>query len=201
MGLTKSHPVREALVMKLCSILVMGLALLIAAGCESVQAGDAKTMSESEKMQNLHQHFSASCFNECWGLIDKADRSPEDTENMILLSAASLWHWKQRDDCTPQNLSIGYWQLSRAYALAEQYDMAQLVGEACVKVSLDGKLAPFFLGYAYEALARAAIGQGDFATAAAHLDKAETELLGVADEEEKELLQADLTALREMMPN
>ncbi len=187
--------------MRLCSLFAVSLALFVAAGCEAAGAGDEKTMSESEKMQNLHQHFSAFCFNECWGLIDKTDRSPEDTENMILLSSASLWHWKQRDDCTPLNLSTGYWQLSRVYALAGQFDMAELVGQKCLTVSLDGQVPPFYLGYAYEALARAAVGREDFTAAATFLDPADAELDRVADEQEKGLLRPDLESLRAMMSN
>jgi len=180
---------------------VVSLVCLAVIGCEPVQVEKEKAVSESEKIQKVHQHFSASCFNECWNLIDKADRTDEDTENMILLASASLWHWKQRDDCKPLNLSIGYWQLSRVYALAGRHDMAQLWGERCLAVSLDGKLEPFFLGYAHEALARAAIGHKDFDSAAAHLDKAEAELSRVEDDEEKALLKPDLDALREMIPD
>ena len=187
--------------MKLCAISIVILALLIAVGHEVAGAGDAKTMSESEKMQNLHQHFSAFCFNECWGLIDKTDRTAEETEDMILLSSASLWHWKQRDDCAPLNLSTGYWQLSRVYALAEQFDMAELVGQKCLTASLDGELEPFYVGYAYEALARAAIGREDFGTATTNLDKADAQLDLVANEGEKSMLKPDLDALREMIPN
>jgi hypothetical protein len=64
-----------------------------------------------------HRHFSASCFNLAWELIDKPDRTAEDDEQMVRLAQASLWHWTQRSDCTDKNLSIGYWQVSRVCAL------------------------------------------------------------------------------------
>ena len=55
-----------------------------------------------------HQHFSAHCFNSAWELIDKPERTPEENEQMIQRTMASLWHWTQREDCTNQKLSIGY---------------------------------------------------------------------------------------------
>jgi len=76
-------------------------------------------------MQEIHRQMSVKCFNECWGLIEKSDRTAEDTENMLLLAEASLWHWRQRTDCQPSNLSVGYWQVSRVHALAGNTDAAK----------------------------------------------------------------------------
>ena len=43
-----------------------------------------------------HQFFSAHCFNSAWELIDKPERTPEENEQMIQRTMASLWHWTQR---------------------------------------------------------------------------------------------------------
>ena len=32
-------------------------------------------------------------------------RTSEEEDKMLQLSLASLWHWTQREDCTPTNLS------------------------------------------------------------------------------------------------
>lgn len=146
-------------------------------------------------VQKAHRHFSASCFNQCWTLIDKSDRSAEDVEDMVLAAYASLWHWKQRDDCEPVNLSIGYWQVSRVHALAGHYEMARLFGEKCLKVGKENHLAPFYVGYAYEALARAELLHRDAKTAEGHLAKARRQLDKVADKEERALLLADIVGL------
>lgn len=63
-----------------------------------------------------HRFFAADCFNRAWELIDKPDRTSDDDLRMISLAQASLWHWTERPDCTPRNLSIGYWQLSHIYS-------------------------------------------------------------------------------------
>ncbi len=160
-----------------------------------VMVGSVCAQETDKKMEKIHQHLSAKCFNTCWTYIDKKDGTPEDTENMILLANASLWHWKQRSDCTPLKLSIGYWQVSRVYALAGEYDMAKRFGEQCLKIGTDGKLSPFCVGYAYEALARAELVGGDRKCAADHLAKARLELERVTDKGESELLKADLDGI------
>lgn len=159
-----------------------------------------KVLSEGATKQIVHEAFSAVCFNRCWTLIDKADRTPEDVEDMIALANASLWHWKQRADCEPENLSIAYWQLSRVYALAGHAELATIYGKKCEKVSLDGKLSPFFIGYAYEALARSAVLSEDYPAARDYLDKAIAQLAKITDKEEKGFLAADLEAIKKEMP-
>ena len=37
-----------------------------------------------------HQFFSAHCFNSAWELIDKPERTPEETEQMIQRTMALL---------------------------------------------------------------------------------------------------------------
>jgi hypothetical protein len=161
---------------------------------------DLSFLKDPEKIQLIHQHFSASCFNAGWDLIDKKDRTPQDTENMLLLSYASLWHWKQRTDCTPVNLSIAYWQASRVNSLAGQGSIAKLFGERCLDISVKNKLAPFYLGYAYEALAFAEIVNRRSDQARGHLAVAKGELAKVTDKDEKDLLGADLAKLDRMLP-
>ena len=101
-----------------------------------------------------HRHFAINCFNLAWTYIDRSDRSLEDDEAMVIASAASLWHWTQREDCSPQNLSIGHWQLSRAYALAGQGDNAMRHAVRSLEFAAGGP--PFYVGYGHEAAARAA---------------------------------------------
>jgi hypothetical protein len=155
---------------------------------------------EAKRMQDIHREMSVSYFNDCWALIDKADRTPEDVENMILLAHASLWHWKQRSDVTPANLSVGYWQASRVHALAGQHEMARYFGDRSLRVGIDNNLPPFYVGYAYEALARAEAGDGEYARARACVAEARKQLGSVTDKEEKALLDADLGQIDKMLP-
>lgn len=176
-------------------ITVVLVTLTVVATAVSFAGENEKSQEQALAMQKVHQKLSVDYFNKCWDLIDKQERSPDDVENMLLLSYASLWHWKQREDCKPLNLSIGYWQVSRVHALAGHYEMARFFADKCLQISLDNGLAPFYVGYAYEAMARAeALGE-DFDAASEHLASARKQLDKIEDREEAELLKADLMQL------
>ena len=134
-------------------------------------------------LQKAHRHFSVTCFNEAWSLIDKTERTPDEDEQMLRLSVASAWHWTLRDDCTPQNLSIAYWQISRVHALVGRGDEAARYGQMCLQASQGEGIAPFALGYAYEALARAEAVRGNPAKAKGHLRKAREVAETLTDED------------------
>jgi len=140
-----------------------------------------------------HKKLSADCFNRVWELLDKKQRTPEDDERMITLAHASLAHWRLREDCTDRNLSIGCWQISRVYAVLRQGANAKHYGELCLSVS--SKEPPFYLAYAHEALARAAMLNRQRDAYDLHLSEAKALTAKVADVEEKKLIQDDLESL------
>lgn len=150
--------------------------------------------SELDKSQ-AHKFFSADCFNNTWGLIDKADRTPEEDEQMLLLAMASLWHWTQREDHTLSNLSVGYWQVSRVHALRGHANEARRYGQLALDAGTRGEADAFTLGYAYEALARAEGVAGSNAKKAEYLEKARNAADEVTDEESKGWLLADLETI------
>ena len=65
-----------------------------------------------------HRRLAASCFNKTWEYLRKPELTAEEAEEMIHVSHASFWHWKQVEDHTPLNIAIGTWQLARVYAVA-----------------------------------------------------------------------------------
>jgi len=142
-----------------------------------------------------HKFFSADCFNSTWGFIDKESRTPEEDEQMLLLAMSSLWHWTQREDHTPTNLSIGYWQVSRVYALLGRGEEARRYGKRALDAATRGEADPFTFGYAYEALARAEAVAGDGAKSAEYLEKAKQAAENVEDEESKTWLLNDLKTI------
>ncbi|MCK6576305.1 hypothetical protein L6V77_35095, partial [Myxococcota bacterium] len=101
-----------------------------------------------------HKYFAAHCFNAAWDLIEKPSRTAAEDRMMVALNQASLYHWQSRPDCTDEKLSVGYWQASRIQALLGDAPAATRHAEVCFSYSAG--LEPFYVGYAYEALARAA---------------------------------------------
>lgn len=90
------------------------------------------TQTPEFDLQKAHHFFAANCFNQTWDYIDKPARTSEEGLAMLLASMASLWHWTQRKEVTPTNLSVGYWQLSRSTPCSGKQRMpASLVSIAC----------------------------------------------------------------------
>ena len=138
-----------------------------------------------------HRFFSAACFNGVWELLERPNRTPDDDVRLLAAAHASLWHWLQRPDCTPRNLSVGYWLLSRAYAVLGNGAEARCYGS----LSLDAAAQepPFYQGYAHEALARAARAAGDWSLVERHLAEAHRFAEQVTDADERTMLENDLT--------
>ncbi len=147
-------------------------------------------------LEKAHRYFSAECFNRAWDYIDKPSRTAEDDRTMLQLGLASLWHWSQRPDRTPTTLSVGTWQVARIYALLGQVDFARQYGQLCLEASKEEGVAPFYLGYAYEALARTESVAGDRAKAQEYLEMARQAAGRVIDADEKKQLLTDLERLK-----
>jgi hypothetical protein len=143
-----------------------------------------------------HRYFSAECFNRAWDLMDKADRTPADCEEMVRLSLASTWHWTQRPDCTPENLSVGHWQASRIFALLGRGGFARRYGQLSLEAAQAAGDRPFHLGYAYEALARAESVSCHADKVAEYLALASEAAARVPDPEARSALIADLESIR-----
>lgn len=149
-------------------------------------------MTEDD-VSKAHRHFSASCFNGVWDLLDKPERTPDENQLMVSMCHASLFHWLQRPDCTPRNLSIGYWQLSRVYAVLHEPELARNYGEQSYKHGQNE--GPFYAGYALEAVARAEFLAGNSNQADEILAKAREVARSVTDAGDRETLEKDLDEL------
>lgn len=146
-------------------------------------------------LQSAHRHFAADCFNRAWVLMDKAERTPEQQEEMLRLSHTSLWHWTQRDDYSPTKASVGYWQLSRIYVLLGQPEGAARYGELSLRTASGPSTPPFYRAYAHEALSRAAALAGNWAEVQRNLDQARKVSAKIEDESSRAMLLADLDTI------
>ncbi|WP_433940287.1 hypothetical protein [Paenibacillus lautus] len=144
---------------------------------------------------NLHKPFAINCFNQVWDILEKKQRTPEDEENMIHMCHASFWHWSRVADLTERNLSIGYWQLSRVYAVTGQGDQALHYARRCITIGSSANLEPFYIGYGYEAESRAYLVLGNKEHALASKQKAASYLDKVTDKESHQMLANDLGSL------
>lgn len=153
----------------------------------------AKAKSPAFDAEAAHKYFAAHCFNRAWDLIEKKDRTAEDDRLMVALNQASIYHWLQRPDCGNQQLSVGFWQASRIQALLGNAGEARRQAEVCMSYS--GELSPFYVGYAHEALARAAKIAGDKDLTRSHKEQAKTLAGAIKEKDERDLLLKDLDSI------
>lgn len=141
-------------------------------------------------MQQWHRTFAPRAFNYTWNLLDTEERTREQEEDMIAATLAQRFHWYQVG--APRNRAIGDWQVSRVFAVLGYADLARRFGERSLAVAIDNDLGPFVVGFAHEAIARAAADVDDLATFEEHVALARTALAQIEDAEERKALESDL---------
>jgi hypothetical protein len=93
-----------------------------------------------------------------------------------------------------ENLSVGYWQVSRVFNLIKQPNNARTYGLLSLKYA--DSLEPFFKAYAYETLARAEMLADNRVIMMVYLEKAHEMTNLVTEEEDQQLLLKDLATIR-----
>ncbi|MDN3017064.1 hypothetical protein PH210_12765 [Paenibacillus sp. BSR1-1] len=152
-------------------------------------------MTVKETSTFTHKQLAVQYFNKTWDVLDLNERTIEEEEKMVHLAHSSFWHWTQVENHTPKNLSIGYWQLSRVYATVGNGERAQYYAERCLDVSLENKIEPFYVGYAYEALGRANVLLKQSDLALELVKQAQEYAEQVQNENEKSMLLNDLKTI------
>lgn len=79
-------------------------------------------------------------------------------------------------------MSIAYWQTSRIYSILGHASNAKRYAELCLGASQGDEIPPFFLGYAYEALARAEMVAGSQEMVDKYLQEAHQIVAALKDE-------------------
>ena len=139
--------------------------------------------------------LAADLFNHTWTLLEKPDRTPVEDDDMIHCAHASRFHWGEVGESV--NLSRGEWQCSRVYAVLGRAEPALWHARRCLAINeanVDGR-ADWDLASAYEAMARANLAAGDLAEVTAWKARATTALGGIADRDDREIIESDLATL------
>ena len=147
-------------------------------------------MNENE----AHRHFSVKCFNDTWTLLEKKGRLADENRLIREMAHASLFHWLRRENCESKNISVGLWLISRVYSSLGCGGRAMKYAEECIAAS--NSLDPFYVGYGFEAAARASQILDDRGTFDSHLKRAAEVLEQVSDAEEKDMLAKDIEELK-----
>ena len=113
-----------------------------------------------------------------------------------MLFRSSFWHWSKNPEQNPINLSVGYWMLSRVYATAMDDYNALIYARKSLDISIDDQLEPFYVAYAYEAMARACSISGELDMMEDYLQKGFNAAALVMDQESQALLKDDLQNIK-----
>lgn len=147
-----------------------------------------------EAVRKTHRGFAVSLFNRVWELLEKPDRSANDDVELLNAAHASLYHWLQVGEA--KNFSIGEWQLSRVYATLRRPEAALYHGQRSLDVSVKADLAPFYVAYAHEALARASVLTNDTPAVKKHLEAARALAQAVEQADDRAALLKDLESIQ-----
>jgi DNA-binding transcriptional MerR regulator len=139
--------------------------------------------------------LAAQLFNQTWRLLEQENRTRADDDRMIHMAHASRYHWGQVPTATPANIARGEWQVSRVYAVLGRAEPARHHAQRVLDVCLENGIGDWDLGFAYEALARAAALVPDPDSARGFTDKALAAAADITEDEDRDLLLADLETI------
>jgi hypothetical protein len=141
-----------------------------------------------------HRQLGVDLFNHTWTLLDRAERTPDEDDEMLGAAHASRYHWaKATTDA--RNQARGEWQLARVYAVLGRGEPAVHHAQRCLEWCGRGEVEDWDVAFAHEALSRAYRVAGDSARAEEH--KARARELGdaIADPEDREHFDKDWAGL------
>jgi len=142
---------------------------------------------------SAERRLAVRLFNRVWELMERAERSREETDEMIHAAHASRYHWSQAGE--PVNLAHGEWQCSRVYAALGRAEPALYHARRSLDLAEEHKLSPFDLGCGHEAVARAFRLADRQEEAARHLASARAAAEDVTDPEQRQVLLGDIDTI------
>ena len=143
-----------------------------------------------------HRRLGVELYNGTWALIERENRTPDDDDEMLHRAHASAYHWLQAPH-TAANRARSHWLCSRVHALAGQPEGALHHGRRCLALveAHPDEMEEWDLPAAYETLARAHHADGDEAEAAHYKALGLEAIAEVADEEDRQHIEADLASI------
>jgi hypothetical protein len=141
------------------------------------------------------RRLAVDLFNRAWELMLLPERTPEQDDELLHTAYASRHHWSHIG--TVAHAARGEWQISRVYTVLGRPEPAVHHAERCLAYceSDPDALEDWDLPYAYEALARANLVAGNEEQAKRFAAQARELGERVADAEDREHLESDLTTL------
>jgi DNA-binding transcriptional MerR regulator len=142
---------------------------------------------------DARRQLAADLFNHVWTLLETADRTPAQDDEMLHAAHASRYHWGEIE--TGVRVATGEWQCSRVYAVLGRAEPALHHAQRCLDICQQQGIEDFSLAFAYEALARASEVAGRHEQTTEFLALAREAAGAVADDEDRALVLSDLATI------
>jgi DNA-binding transcriptional MerR regulator len=147
----------------------------------------------TELDEATRRRLAADLFNHTWELLEMPSRTQAQDDEMLHCAHASRYHWGEVGNA--QNLAVGEWQCSRAYAVLGRMEPALWHARRCLEISEANEVERWCLAAAYEAMARAELLAGDRAAATEWVKKGREMAATYSDPEDVEPITKDLDEL------
>lgn len=148
----------------------------------------------TDTVKKTHRELAVELFNLTWDLMDKPERTPEETDHMIHAAHASRYHWGVIGEAL--NWQRGEWQVSRVYAVAKRPKACLYHAQRCMVITETYKLDGFDLAFAHEALARAYSLLEDVENMEKHLALGKEATAKIEDQGDKEYTLSELENIK-----
>ena len=144
---------------------------------------------------NWYKKMAIDTFNAVWELMDKKDRTYEETLRMLHTAHASAFHWSFAGGAV--NQARGEWQVSRAYCEAGMPDPALYHASASLAIGETNSIGDFDLTFAYEAVSRALKLSGDDEESRRYLHLCRESAKEIGSEDDRNYLLSELGSIWE----
>jgi DNA-binding transcriptional MerR regulator len=142
-----------------------------------------------------HRRLAAELFNRSWRLLELPERTPEQDDELVHCVHASCHHW--REVGTAAHLARGESQCARVYAALGRPEPALHHANRCLELVRQGGegFQDWDLASALESVARANLAAGNASEAEHYAGLARSELEGVADPDDREVIEGQVAEL------
>lgn len=147
----------------------------------------------TDEIARWHRTMGPLLFNRAWELLDLMERTVEEDDELLAATFGQRYHWYQVG--TELNKAIADWQVARVASVLGDAELADRFGRRSLELCETHDLAPFYRGYAHEAIARAADVMDDLRTRDQHILAARELLHLIDDETARTMLDADVQML------
>jgi tetratricopeptide (TPR) repeat protein len=144
-----------------------------------------------------HRELGVALYNGCWRLLEKADRTTDEDDELLHQTHASAYHWLKAPECEPKNRVRAEWLCSRVYSSLGRAEPALHHAERALAIAEAnaGAMDEFDLPFVYEALARANAVGGNPKEARRFEEASRHTAELMSDTEDKELVLKDLETI------